>query len=362
MFFKPDLTKKPVVSVFNTPAWKTLPIEECGEPLVPIGPFSEHQNIFQDAIYFGEGPNSPYKRGELNGALLTPFMRQGVANRLEEASKLLPEGCAFLIWDAYRPLSVQGALFDDYRDFLINKKGLSKDQADIDAQTMVSIPSNDPSKPSPHNTGGSVDLTIIRFTKQDWAEMKKLNKKLQSPDWQTVYGAEQARWALLRKAVPLDMGGKFDEVTPDETIADTKTNRTETRYYELKEAAGVLSVKEEEILSNRRLLVNSLESVGLSNYAPEWWHFDFGNQFYAQRTGKPAIYGAAAFTEECQNHEDVRVGNFVRNETLAINPMLATRLSDPGPSRDHWRFVAIEAMLLQLPIKIGPDKAQRLTS
>lgn len=33
--------------------------------------------------------------------------------------------------------------------------------------------------------------------------------------------------------------------------------------------------------------------AGFINYPEEWWHFDYGNQFWAKLAGKKAIYGAA---------------------------------------------------------------------
>src|ERR1700722_374175 len=72
--------------------WKDTPINQAGaafnEPLVPLGIFTEDYphtycpEIFSDRIYYGERDTSPYKVGELDGALLTSFVREGVAKRL----------------------------------------------------------------------------------------------------------------------------------------------------------------------------------------------------------------------------------------------------------------------------------------
>lgn len=45
-------------------------------------------------------------------------------------------------------------------------------------------------------------------------------------------------------------------------------------------------------MKNRILLKRVMEEAGFTNYAPEWWHFSFGDTGWALRTGrKTAIYG-----------------------------------------------------------------------
>jgi D-alanyl-D-alanine dipeptidase len=112
-----------------------------------------------------------------------------------------------------------------------------------EAQTYVSLPSDDPLKPSLHNTGGAIDLIIIGPNR-----------------------------------VPLNMGTEFDHFGPEASA----------RYYEER----ILKPEEEIIRNNRRLLYNAMVNVGFSGYDEEWWHFDFGNQFDAARTNKTyAEYG-----------------------------------------------------------------------
>lgn len=291
----------PIPKLDNMDGWKEIPIEECGEPLVPLGAFSDYGDIFTDGIYFRERESSPYELGELNGSLITAFVREGVAKRLAEASKKLPGRCAFLVWDTYRSLETQQALFEDFRHQLVNVKGLSLEEATEEAQRFVSIPSTDPSRPSPHNTGASVDLTIIQFTEEGWTELQNLQDDLKSENWEIVYKAEMKRLQILReKSVELPMGTRFDEVC----------DATSTRYYEEEHNKRELTPKENEILQNRRMLVDALRSVGFSNYHEEWWHFDFGNQFHAKRTGEKAIYGAATFSAQNKEHEIMRTDHY----------------------------------------------------
>ena len=102
---------------------------------------------------------------------------------------------------------------------------------------FVSEPVKDIKIPPVHTTGGAVDLTIVDD-----------------------------------KGNELDMGGGFDELS----------DRSKTSYYEGSE--------ETEIINNRRLLYNAMTSAGFTNLPSEWWHYDYGDRFWAYYTKHPAIY------------------------------------------------------------------------
>jgi D-alanyl-D-alanine dipeptidase len=304
MFFKRRINFEGLPSIpplGSVTGWKEVPIWECGERLVPLGPFSEYSRwVLQDSIYWGERGSSPYDLAALNGSLITPFVREGVAKRLVKAASLLPDGYRLLVWDAYRKLEVQQALFDYYVQVL-EDQGLSNKQAIDDAQRFVSIPSTDSTRPSPHNTGAVADLTIVRFDGQAWEEMKELERSLQSNDWQTVFTAEMRRLQLLREqGTVLDMGTVFDEVSP----------RTVTAYYEQVPSAQ-LDVAERQRMENRRLLYHVMVKAGFSSYEEEWWHFSYGDQFWAVKREVSAVYGAANFSPDCKEWERMRRDHFL---------------------------------------------------
>src|SRR3989338_8281063 len=141
----------------------TMFVWESGEPLIPLGLFSEYHTIFTDAIYFGERTDSPYENN-LAGSLLTMFVRESVAKQLQEAQQLLPSGMYLIVFDAYRTLEVQQSLFDQYyKELKKQNPGWSEKQLLAETQKYVSIPSEDPTRPSPHNTGGSVDTAIFEL-------------------------------------------------------------------------------------------------------------------------------------------------------------------------------------------------------
>jgi D-alanyl-D-alanine dipeptidase len=44
--------------------------------------------------------------------------------------------------------------------------------------------------------------------------------------------------------------------------------------------------------ANRRILINALTTAGLINYPTEWWHWSYGDRYWALTTGAPhARYG-----------------------------------------------------------------------
>jgi D-alanyl-D-alanine dipeptidase len=211
--------------------WKNVPIQECGEPLVLLNGI--HQHIAVDAKYQQQG---------IAEASTQQYLRKGAADRLISAANRLPEGYKFVIFDAYRPLAVQQALFDSFKEIVKKEMpGASEDEISEATQKYVSLPSSDLTRPSPHATGGAVDLSIL------------------GPDGQ-----------------PLNMGTDFDSFEP----------QAGTGYF--RDRAG-----DEQIHRNRQLLYTLLVDEGFTNYPEEWWHFDYGNQFWGHISGKQAIYSLA---------------------------------------------------------------------
>ncbi|MCS7233811.1 MAG: M15 family metallopeptidase [Synergistetes bacterium] len=222
--------------------WKSVKskeIRENGEKLVPLSLFPE--KILVRPQYFIQG---------IEGALPECYAREGVYRKLIEASLLLPDGHKLVILDAWRPIKVQQSLFNILREkFKTQYPNLNEEELTNLTLKFVALPSTDPKKPSPHNTGGAIDLTIA-----------------------DEYGRL------------LYMGTEYDD--------STEISRT-TYFEELILKGEKLGEKEIEALQNRRLLYHILTSVGFTNYIDEWWHFDYGNQNWAWMSGKSyALYGA----------------------------------------------------------------------
>lgn len=224
---------------FSWEASRKVPVEECGEPLVSAGYVPE--KLLASPQYYIHG---------IKGAIPECFVRRSVLERLLEAAAMLPKGLRLVLLDCWRPRMIQTSLHQKFRAELREKMPLLNDhEVSTLAAQFVAPPSVSATHPSPHVTGGAVDLTIVN-----------------------------------ESGLCLPMGTEFDETT----------EASATDYYEKRiEAKEALSIDEEEALINRRLLYTVMMRAGFSNYPDEWWHYDYGNQNWALLKGKrAALYSA----------------------------------------------------------------------
>lgn len=189
---------------------------------------------------------SAYYHDHISGALKSVYTRESILRKLHELLQHLPREIGILVLDAWRPIEVQEALRSNFRENLVAEYPECSDtQIEAILNQFVAKPSQDPLAPSPHLTGGSIDLTLFD----------------------------------LGTNSELDMGTSFDAME----------EASWSHYYE--ENAGTLEA--EQIRENRRLLINGMKSVGFSNLPSEWWHFDYGNQLWGYYTDQNAFYGIA---------------------------------------------------------------------
>lgn len=290
-------------------SWKNIPIKECGEPLVPLGPFTPYHFLGGSSIYYGQRIDSPYYPNGLRGALLTHFVRESVAERLKKASSLLPKGIMLWLWDSYRNLETQKAIFDSCQEHLTTAHpDWEKDHILQETERFVSLPSDNPEKPSPHSTGGSVDITLVRFPFFKWFERRILLHFVQMYTaqnnmsyWKILYVLHMRLMDIDRRyAQLLPMGTLFDEVKPE----------TAAYYFEMLKHA----VPEQKIIQkNRALLRRSMQVAGFTQYKDEWWHYNCRNQMWAEEFDAPfAIYGAVTLSEKNTLWETMRREHFIR--------------------------------------------------
>lgn len=91
---------------------------------------------------------SAYWHAEVNEARRVSVARPEVVAKVQAAARRLPAGFGLAVFDAWRPLAVQQALFDAaYADTTLSPG-------------FVTPPSSDPRTPPPHLTGGTVDVTL----------------------------------------------------------------------------------------------------------------------------------------------------------------------------------------------------------
>jgi D-alanyl-D-alanine dipeptidase len=229
------LTDFPIPPVAEEPNWGRLPIEECNEPLVTLATIPGR--LYLRPLYYDQ---------KIPGSVAAISARQGIARRLQSAAEMLPPGIALVAFDVYRPLAVQQFLYDSYRESLrLQYPDYDDEKLIATLHQYVASPNADPACPPPHRTGGATDVYLI------------------SADGES-----------------LPMGTAPDEATP----------ASATRWFEERHTTP--------FTENRRLLYRVMTAAGFANYPGEWWHYDFGNQRWANITGAPhAIYGIPDETE-----------------------------------------------------------------
>lgn len=292
--------------------WKEIPVQENGEPLVALGPFSggPYDRLLTDSLYWRERDNSPYERGALEGSLLGVYARQGVADRLVRAEASLPPGHHLAVWDAQRTLELQGSL---YEAFCQELHRLHPDWPEArlaeHTQRYVSLPSTDPDRPSPHNTGGAVDVDIFRLPETVEARVQEIDSRIreigEDPGHASeVYELEMERLAMLtRHAEPLGFG----------TLRDHGDAPAAADYFERLAGERPLDGAETQARDNRRLLYNVMKAAGMQPFQSEWWHYNAPeSQMGARVAGRPvAGYGAVELTPGLQEYEAMRRGHLV---------------------------------------------------
>lgn len=108
---------------------------DCDEPLVTV----EHNRVFDLSCY--ERAGWPHTRPHLQ-------LREGAAQRLYRVADRMPEPFGIAVFDAWRALELQQAIYEAaYADPHL-------------PAGFVSHPNPDPANPPPHLTGGTVDLTL----------------------------------------------------------------------------------------------------------------------------------------------------------------------------------------------------------
>ena len=192
--------------------------EESTDPLVPV----QGERIQDLAAYWHTG---------MRGTVPHSLLRKSVLPRLVAAGASLPEDFGLAVFDAYRSLSLQRRLYAAaYSD-----PGLPPG--------FIAVPSENLLAPTPHLTGGAVDLTLT--------------------------------W----RGQALALGTSFDSFT---------------------ERAAMVALEEEAGPARelRRLLRSTMESQGFVAYALEWWHFEYGTPRWAAVHETRPLFGQPMAVEE----------------------------------------------------------------
>jgi zinc D-Ala-D-Ala dipeptidase len=157
-------------------------------------------------------------------------LRRPVLDRLLAAADALPDDLCLTLVEGYRPLALQSVYFDRYRRRLLDADpGLTDVEATRLASRYVAPPAV-----APHTAGAAVDITLT------------------TPD-----------------GVELDLG------CPVNASPEQSGGRCYTAHPEVTGEARAL----------RAELARALGGAGLVNYPTEWWHWSWGDRYWAFTTG-----------------------------------------------------------------------------
>lgn len=169
-------------------------------------------------------------------------LRADVLRRLLLAQQALPPGIRLLVVEGFRPPALQRRYFDEYAAALRT----AHPDAGPDRIRELASAYISPPEVAPHVSGGAVDLTLC-----------------------TDDGAE----------LPL---GTEVNATPEESGGGCRT--------------AALNV-DSHARANRAAMGRAMTAAGFVNYPTEWWHWSYGDRYWALLTEAPAAkYGPASLS------------------------------------------------------------------
>jgi len=234
-------------------SWRQIPIKEGNEKLVLVPkessyPFYAREMKMTDDedIYLRESVLSIFlyaknrirdigydlkvydgwRSLELQENLFWHYMKQFIAPRFSQLEKRFSQ--------AVKPMEIKSVFLElspTYQETLREA-----------TRTYVSWPSADPKSPSPHTTGGAVDVWLYKDDR------------------------------------PVSLGIPFDWM-----------EESAGAFYHLKFRREKFP-GDKSVCFHRNLLIYIMTRAGFSCYGPEIWHFNYGNQMHSLVTGKTSCY------------------------------------------------------------------------
>ncbi|AZL16400.1 M15 family metallopeptidase [Rickettsiales endosymbiont of Stachyamoeba lipophora] len=193
----------------------------------------------QTAIIYGSSPEIPNNNDYTK-------LRKTVYERLRQAQSLLPQGFKFCLYEGYRSIKLQKKLFDmrfakiaylhpDWPEEMIFDETIKMVSPVVNKDKSLNIP--------PHSTGAAFDVYLLND-----------------------------------KGEAVDMG-----IHPKDWAHDTE---------------GIVSLTSSDEISNeakfhRHIMNRALEAVDFVNYPTEFWHWSYGDRYWAYHKGAAnALYGS----------------------------------------------------------------------
>lgn len=233
-----------IKSIATLAGWSAIPLRQRSRWYIPeevtkAVPIVETDDPLVDVMERAEHERLPMIFAP-GASADTPraYLRREAANRLMNAARALKEqsqgALAIKIADAFRPLELQRKYFEEISRDIAAREGLTGKELWRRTSEFIADPAGCP----PHTTGGAIDCTIV----------------------------------VRRGGKELPMG----------TAIDTVDDRSNFWHPAIRGAER----------QNRQLLFRIMTAAGFVNAATEWWHYSFGDQYWAAFLGKPqAMYG-----------------------------------------------------------------------
>ena len=165
------------------------------------------------------------------------LLRRSVAERLHNASLAMPDGYKIAAIEGWRAPLIQARMYRAVWNIFAKKNPDWSQSKLVRTVNRFTAPIHK-RVPPPHTTGAAIDVMITD-----------------------------------QQGIPLDVCSPFDRNNPHVFLTSVQ---------------GLSAVAD----ANRRILIAAMTKGGLSNYPSEYWHWTYGDQGWAYRTGNPnAIYG-----------------------------------------------------------------------
>jgi len=192
-----------------------------------------------------------YFKQKLTGSNQKMFLRMGVAIRLNLALTYLPKEYGFIIFDAFRTIETQWAIWNTMHAIVKNRHpSWSEKKVFQETLKFVSNPSSNGLYPvQPHNSGGAIDIGL-------------------TDDVGNI----------------LDMGSAFDEISERSATAFFDRSRPDKSKISAENWASYSR--------RRRILTDALTKAGFTGDKDEWWHFDLGSCCWASIVESKWFYPA----------------------------------------------------------------------
>lgn len=178
----------------------------------------------------------------LDSSLAENFIvRAVVANKLEQAQKLLPNNYKLIIGEVYRTHAKQKRMWHEVYDKIKSQyPDVSTEECTRKTEVWIANPYT---HGSGHQTGAAVDAALAKLC-------------VTTGQYQEV-----------------DMGTRMQEFN-EKTVTNCPFLTTEQDKH-------------------RKLLLECMSAVGLVNYPDEWWHFSYGDRLWASLSNQAVTLFAA---------------------------------------------------------------------